>query len=269
MKKILLIGDMVGYGRVALTPMISILSHMNLQVSTLPTAIISNTFDYGLVQISDMTEYMKKTVEVWKRLNFSFDVIVTGFINRMEQVAIIHQLIQSQPKKPMIISDPIMGDDGSLYHGLPQEMPSYVNELIRISDVVIPNRTELSLLTGESYTEDYSEQSLEAQIQKINRGGTASVVTTSAFLNGESYIYTYDAEEKDFYRVPYQHIPVKFAGTGDIFTAILAGYLANGHKLHASLPKVTKTLSRILQEEKNTAVTEIRDVAIERHLNLL
>lgn len=269
MKKVLLIGDMVGYGRVALTPMISILSHMGLQVSTLPTAIISNTFDYGLFQISDMTEYMKKTVEVWNKLKFNFDVIVTGFVNSREQVEIIHQLIQSQPEKPMIISDPIMGDDGNLYHGLSQEIASHVNTLIRISDVIIPNRTELSLLTGETYVDNYSEKTLQEQIQKIYRSGTASVVTTSTHLEGESCIYTYDAEEKNYYRVPYQHVPFKFAGTGDIFTAILTGYLANGYSLHSSLPKVTDTLSKILEKEKNRSVNEVRDVAIERHFHLL
>lgn len=269
MKKILLIGDIVGYGRVAITPMISILSHMNLQVSTLPTAVISNTFDYGIVEVADMTEYMNNTVDVWKKLNLRFDVIVTGFINNAEQVDIIHRLIRHQPEKPMIISDPIMGDDGTLYHGLHRDMISYMNRLLESSDYIIPNRTELALLSGEEYRENSSEQILREQIQRINRQGKCSVITTSSVLNGKNCIYAYDAVQSQFFDLPYQHIPYKFAGTGDIFTAILTGYLANGQDLRTALPRVAKVLSKILEAEKNTSSEEVKDVAIERHFNLL
>ena len=46
-KKLLLINDMAGYGKVALSAMIPVLSHMKYEVFNLPTAIVSNTLDYG------------------------------------------------------------------------------------------------------------------------------------------------------------------------------------------------------------------------------
>ena len=74
-KKILLINDLAGYGKVALSAMIPVLSHMKYETYNLPTAIVSNTFDYGKFDILDTTEYMKNTLNVWEQLGFTFDAI--------------------------------------------------------------------------------------------------------------------------------------------------------------------------------------------------
>ena len=41
--KLLLINDLAGYGKVALSAMIPVLSHMKYEIFSLPTAIVSNT----------------------------------------------------------------------------------------------------------------------------------------------------------------------------------------------------------------------------------
>ena len=79
-KKLLLINDLAGYGKVALSAMIPVLSHMKYETYNLPTAIVSNTLDYGKFDILDTTEYMKITLSVWEELGFRFDAISTGFI---------------------------------------------------------------------------------------------------------------------------------------------------------------------------------------------
>ena len=48
---ILLINDMAGYGKVSLSVMFPILSHMRYQTFNLPTALVSNTLDYGKFDI--------------------------------------------------------------------------------------------------------------------------------------------------------------------------------------------------------------------------
>lgn len=72
-KNILIINDMPGYGKVALAAMLPILSHMGHNIYNLPTALVSNTLDYGKFTILDTTDYMKKSIAVWKELGFSFD----------------------------------------------------------------------------------------------------------------------------------------------------------------------------------------------------
>ena len=53
--QILLINDMAGYGKVALSVMIPVLSHLKFETFNLPTALVSNTLDYGQFDIQDST----------------------------------------------------------------------------------------------------------------------------------------------------------------------------------------------------------------------
>lgn len=91
-KNILIINDMPGYGKVALAAMLPILSHMGHNIYNLPTALVSNTLDYGKFTILDTTDYMKKSIAVWKELGFSFDWHHHGFLASAEQVDIIRRL---------------------------------------------------------------------------------------------------------------------------------------------------------------------------------
>lgn len=60
MNNILLINDMAGYGKVALSSMIPILSSMKFQVYNLPTALVSNTLDYGKFDILETNRLYEK-----------------------------------------------------------------------------------------------------------------------------------------------------------------------------------------------------------------
>lgn len=77
-KQILLINDVCGYGKVATAAMLPILSYMGMPVHNLPTAIVSNTLDYGKFNLLDTTDYIKGVFPVWKELGFHFDAIATG-----------------------------------------------------------------------------------------------------------------------------------------------------------------------------------------------
>ncbi|MBR4098975.1 MAG: phosphomethylpyrimidine kinase, partial [Clostridium sp.] len=102
-KNILIINDMPGYGKVALAAMLPVLSHMGHSVYNLPTALVSNTLDYGKFTILDTTEYMKKSIAVWEQLGFTFDCITTGFLASAEQVDIIRSFIASQKKEGLLV----------------------------------------------------------------------------------------------------------------------------------------------------------------------
>ena len=56
--RVLLLNDLPGYGKVALSGMIPVLTHMGYRVSHIPTALISNTLNYGKFEILDT--YIKK-----------------------------------------------------------------------------------------------------------------------------------------------------------------------------------------------------------------
>ena len=64
-KKICCVNDMPGVGKIALSAMIPILSAKGIDVTSLPTALVSNTLDFGKFDILDTTDYMDKTVDIW------------------------------------------------------------------------------------------------------------------------------------------------------------------------------------------------------------
>ena len=149
MSKLLLINDLAGYGKVALSAMIPILSHMQYEVCSLPTALVSNTLDYGKFEILETTSYMKNTLQVWDELGFQFDAVSTGFIVSRPQTELVRDFCRAQKVKgTRIFTDPIMGDEGKLYNGVGEETVALMRELIATADYIVPNYTEAAYLAG-------------------------------------------------------------------------------------------------------------------------
>ena len=53
MKQILLVNDVVGYSKVGMVAMLPILSYLGIPTYSLPTALVSNTLDYGKFNIQE------------------------------------------------------------------------------------------------------------------------------------------------------------------------------------------------------------------------
>lgn len=173
-KKILLINDLAGYGKVALSAMIPVLSHLKYELFSLPTAVVSNTLDYGKFEILDTTEYMEKTIEVWKDLGFHFDAISTGFIVSEKQVELITALTKEAKKQnTLILSDPIMGDNGHLYNGVNESTVKLMKQLIKNADYIVPNYTEACYLTNIPYRkEGLDKEESKLIIDKLRENGS-------------------------------------------------------------------------------------------------
>ena len=101
---------MCGYGKVATAAMLPILSYMGNLVYNLPTALVSNTLDYGKFNILETTDYITGVFPVWRELGFSFDAIATGFIASERQAEIVAKYCREEADKgSVILVDPIMG----------------------------------------------------------------------------------------------------------------------------------------------------------------
>ena len=248
-KNILIINDMPGYGKVALAAMLPILSNFGHSVYNLPTALVSNTLDYGKFTILDTTEYMKKSISVWKDLNFSFDCITTGFLASAEQVDIIRDFIDSQRKEDLLVmTDPIMADDGKLYNGVTEETVANMRRLIGVADVIVPNLTEATFLTGTGrYVGQESLTQAEAKevVDGLLSFGPRSVVVTSGVESetGSHVVWGYNHKNGSYFTIPYEFIKVHFPGTGDMFSAVLVGELLNGKPLESAVRRAMDVLA--------------------------
>ncbi len=235
-RQALLINDLAGYGKVALSAMIPVLSHMGINVYNLPTALVSNTLDYGKFDILDTTEYMKNTLRVWEELGFSFQAVSTGFIVNREQAELVTKYCRGQSEKGVLIfCDPIMGDDGKLYNGMDQKTVENMRRLVSCADYIVPNYTEAVFLAGMDYQAETSEEEIRMLIGKLRDLGAKSVAVTSVEMGGTHQVCGYDHKTGEYFQIPFDYIPVRFPGTGDIFSSVMLGGIMNGHSMKKSV----------------------------------
>ena len=271
-KNILIINDMPGYGKVALAAMLPVLSTMGHSVYNLPTALVSNTLDYGRFTILDTTEYMKKSIAVWKELGFSFDCITTGFLASAEQVDIIREFVASQRKEDLLVmTDPIMADDGKLYNGVTEETVENMRRLIGVADVIVPNLTEATFLTGRFIgRESLSRREARELIDGLRAFGPRSVVITSGAEEetGNHVVWGYHHKTDSYFTIPFQFIKVHFPGTGDMFSAVLVGELLAGKSLEAAVHRAMDVLETLILLERNE-IEKNKGIRIEKFLSVL
>ena len=166
-KHILLVHDLAGYGKVSLSAMMPVLSHMGHHLYTLPTALVSNTLDYGKFYIQETTEYMRQSLKVWAELGFSFDVVSTGMILSAEQAALVSDFCEQSAKKgALVFVDPIMGDEGKLYNGVGEETVAHMRKMVAVADCIVPNYTEAAYLADMPYHE--GNEQLFCALAEIN-----------------------------------------------------------------------------------------------------
>ena len=271
-KKVLLINDLAGYGKVALSAMLPVLSYLKYETYNLPTAIVSNTLDYGKIDILDTTQYMKNTLRVWKELDFRFDAISTGFIVSQEQTQMVTDFCRENSAKGVtVFTDPIMGDDGRLYNGMSEETVELMRKLVSVADYIVPNYTEACYLTGTAYeAEGVSEEVYHKMIDALRTLGAKSVVITSAVVkdSDKKSVVGYDHKEGKYFRIDFEEIPVRFPGTGDIFSAVFMAKILAGENLHNATQKAMDAV-RIMIAENTENVDKFKGIPLETCLEVL
>lgn len=265
--KVLLINDISGYSKISLGVMIPIMSHMGFGVNNLPTAVVSNTLDYGKFEILETTEYMKGTLKVWKELGFTFDAICTGMIFSEEQVKVVSEYCHEQREKGVrIFVDPIMGDNGELYNGVSDETVRYMRKICSVADIIMPNFTEAAFLADKYYDKkNVTEVEAKELVDELRTLGSKSVVITSITVDGQTCVFGYDEDKEDYFKILFDYIPVHIPGTGDIFSALLVGAVLKGKELQVSTAYAMDTLRELIMLNKdNTDKTS--GIPIEKYL---
>src|SRR5699024_1512956 len=174
----------------------------------------------------------------------------TGIIMNTEQVDIVKEIIQYHDRKPLIISDPIMGDDGELYPGLSKDLIEASRLMALEADIIVPNFTEFSLIVGKEYLDPdkLGHSQLVAWLDKARGRGVKSAIITSVHIGDEYYVYGYSQNE-DIFRVKIDYIPIKIGGTGDIFTSLVIGKYVEESNLQRSVEYATQALTNIIRKE--------------------
>ena len=300
--KILLVYDLAGYGKVALSVMIPIFSHLKFETFNLPTALVSNTFDYGKFDILDTTAYMRNTIGIWDQLGFSFDAICTGFIASKEQSQLVTDYCRRHKERngAKVFVDPVMADNGFLYNGVTFETVLYLRELCSTADVVLPNITEACFLTGVKVNGEerallgasatpatsaapaasatttsatltrhrlsFSAEEIDSIVAGLKGLGAKNVVITSANLEGRSCTIVGKEGQEGWRPFYYKEIPAQFAGTGDTFTSLVASSVMRGNPLEEAVPKAMKVMEYLISTNFQNE-DKYKGIPIEQYLD--
>ena len=266
-KRILLLNDLPGTGKIALGAMMPILSRMGCQVFNLPTALISNTLDYGKYRVLDTTDYMEGALGVWRELGFAFDAVSAGFIASARQAARIADFCrEAAAKGTLVFTDPILADNGKLYNGMTAENVGWMRRLAAVSDVVFPNFTEACLLTGRPWEPAAGPGTTDRLLDGLRALGARAAVITGVRTPAGCCVAGCDGEGR--FEVPYEEIPGRFPGTGDAFSAVLIGAVLQGKGLEAAAAQAARAVAAMIRRSAAEGGTT-KGLPVERCFDLL
>lgn len=235
-KKIVAIHDISGFGRCSLTVALPLLSATGIQTAVIPTAVLStHTGGFKNQTFHDLTSDIEPIAEHWKRENIDFDAIYTGYLCSPTQVcAVISAMEHIKNNSNLLITDPVMGDNGKLYSGFSLSYVSYMLRLCQKADIITPNITEACLLTGIAFKDkDYGEDYVEKLLLKLYSLTNAKIILTGVCFD-ERKIGVAIFDEGEISYIFAEKQPVSFHSTGDIFASVLSASILNGRSLKAS-----------------------------------
>lgn len=255
LKRVAAIHDLSGFGKCSLTVVLPILSAAGIEVSALPTALLStHTGGIDGYTYRDLTEDMRPIMNHWKALDITFDAVYSGFLGSIEQLEIVREFFRNfKTEGNLILVDPVMADNGQLYKIFTPEFAIGIRSLCEMADIIVPNMTEAALLLDEPYQPGpYTQAYIENILVKLSKLGPSKIVLTGVyFREPELGVASYDKETKvtSYYAV--SKLEGYYHGTGDIFaSALLAGLLNDCNLPEAAETAVRFTVSSIFRTYK-------------------
>lgn len=238
MKRVVTIQDISCFGKCSLTVALPIISAMGCECAIIPTAVLStHTGGFTGFTFTDLTEDIPKIEKHWESCNLKFDTIYTGYLGSTKQIDYVINFINTFRKENTLVCiDPAMADKGKLYTGFGPEFPSHMARLCAVADIVVPNITEASLMTGIEYKESYDEEYVKSLLKALcDLGAKKAVLTGIKFNAKEQGAVCYDSETKEYFSYFNEQMPMDFHGTGDTFASVFAGALTRGLSIKDSL----------------------------------
>lgn len=235
LQRVAAIHDLSGFGKCSLTVALPILSAAGIEVSALPTAILS-THTGGISGFTylDTTAEMRPFTDHWKSLDIRFDALYSGFLGSFEQLDIVKDFFDTFRRDGnLILVDPVMADNGELYKIFTPDFALGMKEVCKKADIIVPNLTEAALLLEEPYQPGpYTKEYIERLLKKLAALGPGRIVLTGVYLTGtELGAASYDRASGEISFSFVGRIPGYYHGTGDVFASALLAALLNGFSL--------------------------------------
>ncbi|MBQ9807148.1 MAG: pyridoxamine kinase [Clostridia bacterium] len=278
--RIAAIHDLSCFGRCALTVIMPTLSVMGYQTVPVPTALLStHTGGFTDLYFHDLTPDMQEIAAHFSRLGITFRSIYTGFLGserQIETVSLFLNRFADQPdesgEKPLVLIDPVMGDDGVLYSTYTPEMIQGMKEISRRACVLTPNLTEACFLTDTPYREtanlplqdvlDFSRELLE----KLTAITQKRIMITGIRMSDGNLANVGKDLDGSCFLVCKPHEGHSYPGTGDLFASVLLGALLRKESFRNACEDAAAFTSEVIRDSAKADSPVRNGVALESHL---
>lgn len=265
-KKIAVINDFCGFGRCSIAVSLPIISAMKVQCCPLPTSVFSNHTGYDSFFYTDYTQHMDAYIDEWVKLNLHFNGILTGFLGTPKQIGIVKRFLELFKRSDNItIVDPVMGDCGKLYQTYSPLLAKQMVSLVPFADILTPNLTEACILTKTEYNANMSESELNDICVKLNSLGPKKIVISGlergAYL--ENFVYECGKEPQI---IRTEKIGMCRAGTGDVFSSIIAADSVNGIEFVDAIVHASSFITKVLQRTVELDLPQTDGLCFEEYL---
>ena len=258
--------DLCGYGKCSLGVAIPVLSAAGCDVCPVPTSLFSAHTKYPVFHMHDTTDMLNDYLDAWVQEGIALDAIYSGFLGAAEQVACIQRLYREHPRALRIV-DPVMGDGGSMYATYTEELCQAMGALVDGADVVLPNLTEASILTGIGYEgQDVSDDYVAKMLDALLEMGAKSIVL-KGIVRGDGVIRNYIRCKNGAVEATQSELlPYMLHGTGDLYASSVLAAIMCGKNLYASVEFANRFVSACMRITREQPDYEMRGVSFESRL---
>ncbi len=232
-KRILTIQDISCVGQCSMTVALPILSAWGHETCILPTALLStHTGGFGKPEVLHFDSALEGFWQHWQKNEITFDAILIGYLGSVGAIQAASDILKEMLAPDGIgIVDPAMADHGKLYSGFDPAYVEAMSALCRQADVILPNMTELALLSKMPYREDPEEGYVMRMLELLNHPRV--ILTGAAWQEGCTGVLIREGQTWQHY--VHTKIGKSYHGTGDIFAACFTGALMQNRSFYESV----------------------------------
>ena len=258
--------DLCGYGKCSLGVAIPVLSAAGCDVCPVPTSLFSAHTRFPKWYMHDTTDMLSDYLDAWVEEGIKLDAIYSGFLGAPEQVGAIKRLYNEHPDALRIV-DPVMGDGGVKYATYTDELCDAMGELVAGADVLTPNLTEVSILTGIPYQgQDVDDAFVRRAMDALLDMGAKNVVLKGV-VHGDGLIRNYVAgTDVELAEVSEELLPFMLHGTGDLYASSLLAAIMCGKSLYEAVAFACSFVVDAMHVTCQQPDYEVRGVSFETRL---
>ncbi len=282
-KRVAAIHDISCIGRSSMQVIWPVLSKFGHQLCPLPTALLSAHTAIEGYTFLDLSDEMDKISGHWEELRLNFDAIYSGFLGSDEQIVKVLNFINTFSeiseldghKRPLVLVDPVMGDEGKIYKTYTKTMCDGVRVLCKHADVITPNLTEAYILLRRPYNPDpdlAEQRELTDSLLRLGKKPKRAVVITGIHNRRQDTVGAVfaikDKEETTYGSSFASYYDCFYPGTGDLFASILLGKLLKGDGFYESVKAAVHFISDVSDKTRNNGMPELYGLDFEEQLTL-